>query len=124
MHSAWGFDIPGPRDDNAEYDPATGAGSRAVEFVAPAISSPAIGSFAKRIEWLRGIEDRLPHLRYKNLDDHGFVILDLTRERARAEFIFTDPIDQRSRRAIPGPVLETLAGANHLDHVAVATRDA
>jgi alkaline phosphatase D len=96
------------------YDPETGAGSRAVEFVAPAVSSPAAGTFASRSKLLSGIEKRLPHLRYKNLDDHGFVILDLTPARARAEFVYTGPPSERVRRPRCGAILETLSGANHL----------
>lgn len=117
IHSAWGFDIPPPLDSGGSYDPETGAGSRAVEFITPAVSSPAVGTFADGSELLQGMEERLPHLRYKNLDDHGFVILDLTRERARAEFVFTGPLDQRSLDTHRGPVLETLSGANHLMRV-------
>lgn len=118
VHSAWGFDIPSPLGSGvgsgAVYDPETGAGSCAVEFITPAVSSPAAGTFADRSKLLKGIEDRLSHLRYKNFDDHGFVILDLTADRARAEFIFTGPLDQRSTQTHPGPILETNSGANHL----------
>jgi alkaline phosphatase D len=117
VHSAWGFDIPPPLDSGRPYDPQTGAGSHAVEFVTPAVSSPAIGTFASRSKLLNGIEQRLPHLRYMNLDEHGFVILDLTPERARAEFVFTGPVNERSRRTRCGPILETLSGANHLTTV-------
>jgi alkaline phosphatase D len=114
VHSSWGFDIPPPLGAGQTYDPETGAGSRAVEFVAPAVSSPAAGTFASRSKLLSGIEQRLPHLRYMNLDDHGFVILDLTPARARAEFVYTGPPSERSRRPRCGAILETLSGANHL----------
>ena len=41
-HSAWGMDVP--RDPfDASYDPASGRGSRVVEFVTPAVSSPPAG---------------------------------------------------------------------------------
>ena len=123
VHSAWGFDIPPPLDSGATYDPETGAGSRAVEFITPAVSSPAVGVYAERSKLLNGIEERVAHLRYKNLDDHGFVILDLTRERARAEFVFTGPLDQRSLETHRGPILETRSGVNHLMRVDVVARD-
>ena len=114
VHSSWAFDIPPTSESGELYDPVSGAGSCAVEFVTPAVSSPSIASYASKSPLLDGIEERLSHLRYMNLEDHGFVILDLTPERARAEFVFTDPVKERSRRTRCGPVLQTLSGVNHL----------
>ena len=49
--------------------------------------------------------------------EKGFVILDLTAERARAEFIFVDTIAERTAATHAGAILETLSGANHLRRI-------
>jgi alkaline phosphatase D len=117
VHSAWALDVPIELGPESHYDPATGVGSRAVELVTPAVSSPALGSSARAMKQLKGIEQRIPHVRYANFEDHGFVILDLTRERARAEFVFTEAVDRRSPVTHPGPVFEVRTHTNHLSSV-------
>ena len=42
IHSSWAMDLTEMPYDAAMYDPATGEGSLAVEFVTPAITSPHI----------------------------------------------------------------------------------
>ncbi|HEB88099.1 MAG TPA: alkaline phosphatase [Deltaproteobacteria bacterium] len=114
IHSAWAFDIPPAPGSGGTYDPATGKGARAVEFVAPAVSSPPLATSVHAHRLIDGIDERLPHLRYKNLEENGFVLLDLTPERVRAEFVFTDPVGRRSARSHGERAFETLSGSNHL----------
>lgn len=113
VHSSWVFDVPPPERSGEAYDPETGAGSRAVEFVTPAVSSPPIGRHPRVRELYADIRATNPHLVYVNLDDQGFAILDVDRERARVEYVYTEPAERRSSRARPGPVFETRAGASH-----------
>jgi alkaline phosphatase D len=117
VHSAWANDVPADLGAASMYDPVTGEGSLAVEFVTPAVSSPPLGSSRRRKEGSVDPAERVPHVRYTNLEENGFVILDLTRERARAEFVFSDPIDQRSPVTHAGPSFEVLTRANHLSRV-------
>jgi len=121
VHTSWAFDIPAPIASGEAYDPRTGAGSRAVEFVTPAVSSPSAEAYVDKSPLLMGVEERLPHLKYVDFVEHGFVVLDLTRERARAEFIFTGPVEIRSGLTHAGATLETRSGTNHLTRVGSAT---
>lgn len=121
VHSSWAFDVPPPAGSGSSYDPENGAGSRAVEFVTPAISSPSIGNLDFWEGRREALVDRTPHLRYMNLDDHGFVILDIRPERVRAEYVFTDPPERRSRRAAVGARFEARSGTQHIERLADAS---
>ena len=117
VHSSWAFEVPPTRRSGRPYDAESGVGSAAVEFVSPSVSSRAPGSSARARERLEGIVDRVPHLKFANIDDHGFIVLDLTKERASAEYVFVDSPLERSAASHPGPALQTLAGTNHLRRV-------
>ena len=117
VHSSWAYDVPPPLASDEAYDPETGAGSRAVEFVTPAVCSGSLMASSRARKVLDDIEKRSPHLKYRNVVDKGFVILDLTPERARAEFVFIDTILERGASTHAGGVLETRSGDNHLRRV-------
>ncbi|MFP6655221.1 MAG: alkaline phosphatase D family protein [Myxococcota bacterium] len=114
LHSAWAMEVPPPMTSDRVYDPVSGAGSQAVEFVTPAVSSPPLGHSPRARKIFEEIGDRIPHGKYMNLDENGFVILDLTHERARAEFVYVDTTLEPSSATHPGPTLQTLSGTNQL----------
>ncbi len=93
VHSSWALDVPRNR---AAYDPKTGAGSVAVEIVTPAISSPPL--FVEPS--LRAASSLLrlfaPHLKYLDGDNHGYVVVDITRARIAADWYFVPTVLQRS----------------------------
>jgi alkaline phosphatase D len=123
VHSAWALDVPaeapapnagastspGPQT----YDPATGRGSRAVEVVTPAVSSPPFGSHPKAREMVEASAPMNPHIRYSNVFENGYVVLDVTQERARAEFLFSDSVKARSPVCRLRAALEDRAGTSH-----------
>ena len=94
IHSAWAADLT--RDPNnpdpaaGGYDPATGAGSLAVEFVTTSITSPGIddpdGSLA------RLAANQNPHFRHIDLNQRGYLLLDVTPERVVGEFWAVDTV--------------------------------
>ncbi len=93
VHSSWALDIPRNR---STYDGKTGAGSIAVELVTPAISSPPLFTDAA----LRGASSLLrlftPHLKFLDGDNHGYVLLDVTRERVLADWYFVPTVTERT----------------------------
>jgi alkaline phosphatase D len=109
IHSSWGFDVP--RSTTAPYDARTGAGSLAVEFITPAISSPARPELIPREAEFRSAA---PHLKYLNLDRHGYLLVDLTRERARGEWHFVRTVAEPSADVALACALECARGARHL----------
>ena len=90
------------------YDPASGAGSVAVEFATPSVTSanfdenlpPQVAAgFEFQINnplpdaagALAGLNPN-PHMRYTDLDRHGYFLLDLDSERAQADWYFVNDI--------------------------------
>ena len=90
------------------YDPSTRSGSVAVEFATPSINS---ANFDENIgaEATRGFEAQInqplpatvptvgginpnPHMRYNDLDEHGYFILDVAEGRAQANWYYVNTI--------------------------------
>jgi alkaline phosphatase D len=103
-------DIPGvgtlPFYTNTDtYNPETGEGSVAVEFAVPSVTS---ANFDENLDLATAtiFQDQIntpivpfpgfdlgnpnPHLKYTDLIQHGYYILDLTEEKAQADWFFTE----------------------------------
>jgi alkaline phosphatase D len=116
VHSSWAADLT--RDPNnpnpaaGGYDAATGSGSRAVEFVGTSISSPGLsdpnGSTAA---FLRSVN---PHFKYIDFNQRGYMLLDVTRERAVCEWWFVDTVAAPSNVQTLGAAFEVRHGTNRL----------
>lgn len=116
-HASLAFDLPGPR-----YDPTTGAGSIGVEWGAPALCSPHHeGEIARAVE--RSLLSGTAHLRFTEQESKGYVLVEIDRIRARAEWWIVEdvarpdggrermiaafearPDDRASRRGSPTPL--------------------
>ncbi|MDP6908333.1 MAG: alkaline phosphatase D family protein [Flavobacteriales bacterium] len=105
IHTSWANDIPGP-----SYNPATGSGAMGVEFVAPGITSPSELTFGAS-----AILAANDHIQYVNLSDHGFIILDIDKDRAQADWYFLSTIDQSNPPALPGASFYTNDGESFLN---------
>lgn len=87
IHSSWANDLPG-----ASYNGSTGGGSIGVEFVTPSVTSPGIdipGGAA-------AISASNSHIKYADLSQHGFVILDVNKLRVQADWYYVQTIDDPS----------------------------
>jgi len=94
IHSSWASDVP--RDQLLGYQASTGAGSLAVEFVTPAISSPPLFSIA-------GVRERAPLLRlfapqvkYLDGERRGYALVDITPERVITEWYHVPTVTERT----------------------------
>jgi alkaline phosphatase D len=104
IHSSWATELVGDPSDPAQYNPDTGEGALAVEFVAPAISSPGIP------EQFLGLFDSAlplnPHIRFVEPTLRGYIVLDVTSERAQAAwYLLYDGVEE------PAGTSETLHAA-------------
>ena len=85
IHSSWAQDIaPNPFDPAGGYNPFTGEGSLGVEFVTPGITSPAFDEATAAV-----FEPQVlaaPHVNYVNLSKQGYMVVDLNRSRAQADW--------------------------------------
>lgn len=94
VHSSWAFDVPA--DPFGGYSRNSGTGAAAVELVTPAISSPPLFSDAASRERAPMLRLVLPHLKYLDGANRGYVLLDVGRERLQADWYFVATVEQRS----------------------------
>jgi len=121
VHSSWVADVTDDPNNPAVYNPATGSGSLAVEFVAPAITSP----FAIDIpEGQQAMLVNNPHIRYTDWDKKGYLLLDITPERVQGEWWYVSTIAERGGSEAYGIGYQVRSGANHLDLVPATTPSA
>lgn len=87
IHSSWANDIP-----TSSYNSSNGAGSAFVEFVTPGVTSPGINLplGAPAIQAANG------HIKYADLSQHGFIIMDVNQQRIQADWYYVSTIDQSS----------------------------
>lgn len=87
IHSSWANDLP-----TSSYNGSTGAGSAGVEFVTPSVTSPGmsipLGASA--------IMASNSHIKYADLSQHGFLILDINTTRTQSDWYYINTIDQSS----------------------------
>ncbi|MFM8840319.1 MAG: alkaline phosphatase D family protein [bacterium] len=101
IHSTWVSELPIEKND-VDYQAATGRGSTAVEFVTPSITSANInellnippGSVQTQFLALQA-KTLNPHIKDVELDNHGYVILNLSSSKAQADWYFVDSTTTR-----------------------------
>lgn len=113
-HSSWGFDLPSDPFDPRLYDPDTGRGSLAVEIIVPGVTSPNIQDREEATRSEERYRELYPHLIFTEQHSQGYVILDVTEERARAEWHFVSSVRRPEALARLGGAVEVGAGENHL----------
>jgi len=91
IHTSWAMELTETPTDMMSYDPMTGRGSLATEFVVPAVTSPG---FTTGLANIVGplIRQQSRHVKYFDLVKRGYVILDVTPERLQAAFFYVDDI--------------------------------
>jgi alkaline phosphatase D len=116
IHSAWANDLA--RDPNnpdvaaGGYDKASGAGSRAVEFVATSITSPGLPDPDGAVSGIVFAQN--PHIKHIDLDRRGYLLLDLKPERVVGEFWVIDTVAAPSSVQTLGAAWEVRDGTNRL----------
>lgn len=81
VHSSWAMNLV---RDPAEYDPETGHGAVGVEFVVPGITSPGLDKASA--EPLHPMLMAAPHVKYVNLWQRGYMLLDVNAQRVQADW--------------------------------------
>jgi alkaline phosphatase D len=94
IHSSWALDLP--RSPLSGYDAATGRGSLAVEIVTPAVTSAPFLERSGMRERAKTFASASPHMRYMDGDRHGYVLLDVSRERLLADWYHVRTVTERT----------------------------
>ncbi len=142
FHSTFAFDVADSVTNPAafyaptsNYNPATGDGSVAVEFAVPSIASANFDenvgeATAAAIEFQ--INNPLPaplppqnipnpHMKFVDLDQHGYFILDVKDDSTQADWFFVDRIDQVSGNESFAEGWYSMDGDNHLSQAGGAS---
>ncbi len=89
IHTSWANDIP--LDTN--YNPITGAGSVGVEFVTTSITSASFDFSSLPIPVDETfIKDNNTHVKFVNLEEKGYLILDINKTRTQADWYYVDTV--------------------------------
>lgn len=86
IHTAWANDVP-----TANYQ-SNGTGSAFVEFVGTSVTSPGL-PFSVGASVIQAANK---HIKYINLSEHGFMILDINQNRAQSDYFYVNTLDQPS----------------------------
>lgn len=88
IHTSWANDLPYNR---ATYNPTSGAGSVAVEFVCSSITSNS-GNLQIGVSTIQASN---PHMKYIDLTKRGYLVLDLNTQRAQSDFVHVTDITKK-----------------------------
>ena len=113
IHSVIAMDLPIEPSDPTQYNPVTGAGSLAVEFCCNGIANVGVIGEPFMVN--------NPHMKYANLVERGYLLLDVTAARVQGEYFFTGVPQVRSATETFQRALYTNAGDNHLTMGTVAS---
>lgn len=119
IHTAWSMDITEDPNNPASYNPLSGEGAMAVEFVATSVSSPGLDEVRELGE--EGLKLMNPHMKYVNLQQHGYLLLDINEQRCQGEHWFVDSIAGPSRGESLAAAHFTASGENRLQEAGGAS---
>jgi len=92
-----------------------------VEFVTPAISSPGVEDDTQAQRLGARLGRGSPHLQYIELQQRGYGLLDLTRERVQGEIWHVETVDRPSDREVLASAFVSAAGESRLQRVSAAS---
>lgn len=129
FHSSFAFDVTTEPRNPSVYNPETGEGSIAVEFATPSITS---GNFNEYLGEYRSrkVEECFnkpcggfpffykknpnPHIKYADIDRHGYVILNVSKAGVQADWYFMDDIKNPTSEQYYGASFFAKNGENRL----------
>lgn len=119
IHSSWGFDLVKYPQRKDHYNRKTGKGAIGAEFVAPSISTNGLAeripaAFAKLVGGLIKSKRATPHLKFIDVVHHGYLLLDLNNERAKAGWVYCKTIRKPSLKYNAKQAWQTQYNSNHL----------
>jgi alkaline phosphatase D len=120
VHSSWAYDIA--KDPWTAYDPSTGRGATAVEFVTPSVTSPSGWDARTAENRLAGLRKSRPHLKWADGLAHGYIVLDVAKEAVQADFFGVPTIEERTAEERFEKGFTSAAGAPHLVEASTPAR--
>ena len=122
IHTSWAMDLAPDPNNPVElaggYNPVTGGGSLAVEFVGTSVTSSGLEELADVQDAIRAVN---PHMKYVDLERKGYLLVDLTPTRTTGEWWYVSTIAERGGSEEFATAFPVDAGANHLGAATTAT---
>ncbi|HSN71874.1 MAG TPA: hypothetical protein VLT59_10195, partial [Steroidobacteraceae bacterium] len=84
------------------------------EFVTPAVSSPGIPDPVQAAQTAALLRFVSPHMKYIDLFQRGYVLLDVDAERVQGEWYYTPDITVQQAVDVPGPAFYAVSGSPYL----------
>ncbi len=112
LHSSWALDVP--KDPWTGYQTRTGEGSLAVEFVTPAVSSYGLFTPNQADSLEAALRLGMPHLKFIEGQQRGYVLLDITPQRVHAGWHFAHTVVEQSTRERLATGFVCVAGSSRL----------
>jgi alkaline phosphatase D len=110
IHSSWANEI-----SLNPFAPGTALARRqAVEFVTPAVTSPGIDDAAQAAGLAQQLRATHPHVQFVELFRRGYMVLDVDRDRAQAQWYNVRTITQRQAQEDLAMTMFTAAGESRL----------
>lgn len=112
-HTSWAIEAT---NKPKSYDPANSNGAFAVEFGAMSVNSANsderdIPLAAIKLHESNIVNSELnPHLKFTNMRDHGYLMLELNQEKAKASFHFVETNRERTKKMKPTVAFEVMSG--------------
>lgn len=111
IHTSWGMDLSPDPNNPVNYNPLTGAGSLAVEYVCTSVTSPGLDQLAPVQDAISLVN---PHIKYVDLAQKGYMLFDVTPEQVLGEWWYVSTIAERGGTESFATGLPVAVGSNHL----------
>ena len=109
IHTSWANDLP-----LDGYDPATGDNSAGVEYVVTSATSPGIPLEIPIGDPAQIVMAANPHMKYVDLTEHGYVVLDLDQNRVQGDWVYVSTLNSDVFDDVAGESWQCIDGDNHL----------
>ena len=122
IHSSWAINLTHDPNDTTVYNRQTGEGALAVEFVAPAVSSPGFPDALAQAAQQAALAT--PHIKFADVAKRGYIVLDVTPERTQAAWHHYTAPEQPTVTEAFAMAYATYDGENRLRQESGAAPDA
>ena len=119
IHTSWAMDLSRDPANPLVYNALSGAGSLGVEFVCTSVTSPGLDALNPLVPLLRLLN---PHMKYVDLAQKGYMVLDITPQRTQAEWWYISTIAESGGTESLGTAWQVESGSRHLTPAAAATQ--
>lgn len=111
IHTSWAANLSRDPNNPLAYNPLTGDGSLAVEFVCPSVTSPGLEQLNPLANALRLNN---PHFQYIDLAQKGYMVIDITPTRTSGEWWYTGAPATRQATNSFGTAYQVVSGTRTL----------